>query len=422
LSIPSIETRTSWVVASFSVALLALSFGAMWITVVGLKSMAVDFGGVRSAPSLAASLAWLGTSVGGVLMGRLADWYGIRWTVIFGALSICIGLFISTLGEPWQLYVGHGVFIGLLGNAGLNAPLYVYVSRWFDRRRGSALALISSGGYVAGTIWPPIFERAIAYYGWRTTMIAYGLFAAATIVPIALIMLKRPPEVPHFAGGTADQRATPKVFGWPPNVVFALLAFASFLCCVTMSIPQAHLVALCSDLGISATRGAAMLSLILGMGFLCRQLWGAISDRIGGLLTLLAGSVLQAGAMAGFVVTQDEAGLFAVAGAFGIGFSGLIPAYVLAVREHFPAHEAAWRVPTLLLLSGSGMATGSWLAGALYDYFGYYAPAFAAGVGFNLLNFAVIGILVVRQHIDRGQRKVDPPQQQQNVASSPIPA
>jgi MFS family permease len=340
--------------------------------------------------------------VGGVVMGRLADWYGIRWTVIVGAVSICIGLFISTLGAPWQLYVGHGVFIGLLGNAGLNAPLYVYVSRWFDRRRGSALALISSGGYVAGTIWPPIFERAIAHYGWRTTMMAYGLFAAALVVPIALVMLRPPPEGPHFAGAAANQGAAPKVFGWPPNVVFALLALASFLCCVTMSIPQAHLVALCSDLGISATRGAAMLSLVLGTGFLCRQLWGAISDRIGGLLTLLSGSALQAAAMTGFVVTQDEAGLFAVAGAFGIGFSALIPAYVLAIREHFPGHEAGWRVPTLLLLSGTGMATGSWLAGVLYDYFGYYAPAFAAGVGFNLLNLTVIAILVARQRFTRG--------------------
>ena len=351
-------------------------------------------------------------------MGRLADWYGIRWTVIFGAVSICIGLFISTLGAPWQLYVGHGVFIGLLGNAGLNAPLYVYVSRWFDRRRGSALALISSGGYVAGTIWPPIFERAIAHYGWRTTMIAYGLFAVAVIVPLALIMLRPPPEVPHFAGGAANQGAAPKVFGWPPNVVFALLAFASFLCCVTMSMPQAHLVALCSDLGISATRGAAMLSLVLGTGFLCRQLWGAISDRIGGLLTLLSGSALQAAAMTGFVVTQDEAGLFAVAGAFGVGFSALIPAYVLAIREHFPAHEAGWRVPTLLLLSGTGMATGSWLAGALYDYFGYYAPAFAAGVGFNLLNLAVIAILVARQRFTRWDGKADA--QQGSAAGSPI--
>ena len=406
-------------VASLSVALLAISFGAMWITVVGLKTIAADFGGVRSAPSLATSLAWLGTSVGGVLMGRLADWYGIRWTVIFGAVSICIGLYLSTLGQPWQLYVGHGVFIGLLGNAGLNAPLYVYVSRWFDRRRGSALALISSGGYVAGALWPPIFERAIAHFGWRATMMAYGVLVIAFIVPIALIMLRPPPEVPHFAGGTAHA-AAPKVFGWPPNVVFVLLALASFFCCVTMSIPQAHLVALCSDLGISATRGAAMLSLLLAVGFLCRQMWGAISDRIGALLTLLASSLLQTAAMTGFLLTQDEAGLFAVAGAFGVGFSALIPAYVLAIREYFPAHEAGWRVPSLLLLSGTGMATGGWLGGALYDHFGYYAPAFALGVGSNLLNFAIIAILVARQRFTGLRERGDP--KQPSTAGSAIPA
>jgi MFS family permease len=398
LTISTIETRSSWIVASVSVALLSLSFGALWITAVGLKTIAADLGGARSAPSLANSLAWLGSSVGGIAMGRLADRFGIRWTVMFGAVSICIGLFISTLGQPWQLYLGHGIFMGLLGNAGLNAPLYVYVSRWFDRRRGSALALISSGGYVAGTIWPPIFERAIAIAGWRTTMIAYGLFMVATIVPLALIFLRVAPETMTGTTSGAGKTSTPRVFGWPPNLAFATLAFAAFLCCVTMSMPQAHLVALCSDLGISASHGAAMLSLLLGAGFLSRQVWGATSDRIGGLLTLLISSMLQAAAMTGFVLTQDEAGLFAVAGAFGVGFSGLVPAYVLAIREYFPAREASWRVPTLLLLSGSGMATGTWLAGILYDHFGYYAPAFAAGVGFNLLNFAAIATLVVRRY------------------------
>jgi MFS family permease len=332
-------------------------------------------------------------------MGRIAERFGIRWTVIVGAVSICLGLYISTLGQTWQLYVGHGVFMGLLGNAGLNAPLYVYVSRWFDRRRGSALALISSGGYAAGAIWPPIFERAIALAGWRTTMIVYGLFAFALITPLALLFLRPPPEIPAaMSAGASVSTMTPKVFGWPPNLAFALLAAAAFLCCVTMSMPQAHLVAFCTDLGISATRGAAMLSLLLGAGVISRQIWGAISDRIGGLLTLLISSMLQAAAMSGFVVTQDESGLFTVAGLFGVGFSALIPAYVVAIREYFPAHEASWRVPVLLLLSGSGMATGTWLAGILYDHFGYYAPAFAAGVGTNLLNLAVVGTLVFRRY------------------------
>ena len=387
--------------AGISVTLLSLSFGSLWINAVGLKAIAADLGGSRSAPALASSLAWFGSSVGGLAMGRLAERYGIRWTVLFGGVSVCIGLFISTLGQPWQLYVGHGIFMGLLGNAGLNAPLYVYVSRWFDRRRGSALALISSGSYLAGTVWPPLFERAIALYGWQATMIGYGLFAIALIVPLALLFLREPPELPVVTIGTGGPTVTPKVFGWPPNVVFAMLAVAAFLCCVTMSMPQAHLVAFCSDLGITPTHGAAMLSVLLGVGFLSRQGWGAISDRIGGLLTLLISSVLQAAGMAGFLLTQDEAGLFAVAGAFGVGFSALIPAYVLAIREYFPASEASWRVPGLLLLSGSGMATGTWLAGVLYDHFGYYAPAFAAGVGFNLLNLAAIGTLVLRSRFAR---------------------
>ena len=387
--------------AGISVTLLSLSFGSLWINAVGLKAIAADLGGSRSAPALANSLAWFGSSVGGLAMGRLAERYGIRWTVLFGGVSVCIGLFISTLGQPWQLYVGHGIFMGLLGNSGLNAPLYVYVSRWFDRRRGSALALISSGSYLAGTVWPPLFERAIALYGWQATMIGYGLFAIALIVPLALLFLREPPELPAVTTGAGGATVTPKVFGWPPNVVFAMLAVAAFLCCVTMSMPQAHLVAFCSDLGITPTHGAAMLSVLLGVGFLSRQGWGAISDRIGGLLTLLISSVLQAAGMAGFLLTQDEAGLFAVAGAFGVGFSALIPAYVLAIREYFPAREASWRVPALLLLSGSGMATGTWLAGALYDHFGYYAPAFAAGVGFNLLNLAAIGTLVLRSQLAR---------------------
>jgi len=386
------------VAATVSVVLLATSFGALWITAVGLKAIAADLGGARSAPSLASSLGWLGTAVGGVVMGRIADWYGIRWTVIFGSLSICVGLYISTLGQPWHLYVGHGLFMGFLGNAGLNAPLYVYVSRWFDRRRGSALALISSAGYIAGALWPIAFERAIAAYGWRSTMLVYAVFEVCVILPLAIPFLRTPPEMAAIAGRASSDK-TPPVFGWNANVVFAMLAGAAFLCCITMSMPQAHLVAFCSDLGISASHGAAMLSVLLAVGFLSRQGWGAISDRIGGLLTVLISSALQALAMALFVVTQDEAGLFAVSGSFGIGFSALIPAYVLAVREYFPAREAGWRVPTLLLLSGSGMAAGTWVAGVLYDHFGYYAPAFATGVGFNLLNLVVVGTLVLRRRV-----------------------
>ena len=393
---PSIETRTSWITASLSLVILATSFGAMWIAVVALKPIAAEVGGVRSVPSLASALAWFGSGLGGIGMGWLADRYGVRWTVLIGSVSIAVGLSISSLGQTWELFLGHGLFMGLLGNSGLNAPLYVYVSRWFDRRRGSALALIASGQYVSGAVWPPIFEYTIATYGWRQTMLMFAVFEVAVIVPIAILVLKRPPEVIAPRSASAQQ-VKPTVLGWPPNVVFVMLAAAAFCCCMPMSMPQVHLVALCSDLGIKPAHGAAMLSLLLATAFVSRQVWGAISDRIGGLLTVLIGSAWQFCTIAMIALTQDEIGLFTVTALFGLGFSGIIPAYVLVVRELFPAHEAGWRVPTLLCFSGFGMAGGGFVAGVLYDHFGYYAPAFAAGLVFNLLNLMLIGTLVARR-------------------------
>jgi len=396
-SLPSVETRTSWVVATVILAVMAIAFGAPWITVVALKNIAAEVDGQRSIPAFAGALMWIGSGVGGILMGRLAERVGVRWTVAFGAAMIAAGLALSTLGPSWPLYVGHGLFIGLIGIGGINAPCYVYVSRWFDRRRGSALALISSGAYLAGAIWPPVFARLIAYAGWRHTMLYYAAFELLLIAPAAAIVLAPPPDTPHHA--TPKGAAPPKrsVMGWPPNLIFGLQMCAIFTCCVPMSMPQAHLVAFCTDHGISAAHGAAMVSVLLGAAFFSRQAWGAISDRIGGLYTMLAGSACQALGMLAFLLTQDEVGLFTVSALFGMGFSGLVPANVLASREFFPVGEAYWRMPTLLLCSGFGMAAGGWSAGIIYDYFGYYAPAFATGLGVNLINFMIISTLAFRR-------------------------
>jgi MFS family permease len=392
----SVETKTSWAVASVALAILGMSFGAAWITVVALKDIASEVGGLRSVPALASALAWLGSGIGGILMSRIAERVGTRSTVIVGSLMIGLGLSISTFGPPWPLWIGHGLFIGLIGLGGINAPLYIYVSRWFDRRRGSALALISSGTYVAGAFWPPIFEQVIANFGWRQAMLWYALAEIVVVVPLAAIYFRAPPEEIHLAAVSGDNPGKARVLGWPSNAVFALMCSAGVLCCIPMAMPQGHLVAFCSDLGISRSMGALMLSVLLGTAFLSRQVWGVISDRIGGLATVLIGSAWQAASMTAFLLTQNEVGLFTIAAAVGLGFSGIIPAYVLAVRELFPASEASWRIPTLLLFSGGGMAAGSWLAGLIYDHLGFYAPAFAVGIGANILNLLIVCVLVGR--------------------------
>jgi MFS family permease len=396
--VSSVETRQSWIVAVVALAIMGLVFGSGWITSVALTEIAGEVGGARSIPALATSLAWLGSGIGGVLMGRIANRFGTRSTVLCGALMIGIGLAISTFGPPGPLWLGHGVFIGLLGIGAVNAPMYVYITHWFDKRRGSALALISSGSYLAGALWPPVFERSVSAYGWRTTMLLYGTLVIALVVPLALVFLGKPPQDDvHSNGNQAARTVLSFRISLPANATFALMCMAGVLCCVPMAMPQQHLVAFCGDLGISRATGALMLSVLLGTAFLSRQVWGVISDRLGGLKTILISSGAQATALTAFVFTQSETGLFLVAGAFGLGFSAIIPAYPLAIRDLFPAEQAYWRVPTVLLCTGLGMALGGWLAGYLYDLFGSYVPAFATGVGANVLNCAIIGLLVSRQ-------------------------
>jgi MFS family permease len=285
--------------------------------------------------------------------------------------------------------------VGLLGNGAVYPPLLVYVSRWFNRRRGAAIALISSGQYVAGVFWPTLFERGLVSIGWQMLMLGYAAVVLVLVLPTT-VLLKPAPAAPAPRQGHSTITRKNRVAGLSPNIVQALICIAGFSCCIPMAVPSAHLVAFCGDIGIRPTHGAAMLSVMLGSAFLARQAWGALADRIGGLRTVMTGSACQALAIAAFLITQDEVGLFAIAAAFGFGFSGIIPAYAVTIRELFPATEASWRIPLTLFTAMGGMAFGSWFAGALYDHFGYYAPAFGTGVAFNVVNLLIIGFLVVR--------------------------
>jgi MFS family permease len=412
----SIESRASWIAAGLTLGLLSVSYGSPLLAVVGLKPITEDLGSERQFVALVSALTWFGTGLGGIVMGQVAERIGIRATIAFGATMIALGLAVSASGYLWAMLLGHAVLVGFLGNGALYPPLIVYVSRWFDRRRGTALALISSGQYIAGMGWPTLFEYGmrnagttlqlggdpVALHGWQVTMLAFaGLVLVA--VPAIAMFLKPAPEPPEFGEFARDGKRG-EVLGLRPNTVLALICAAGFCCCVPMSIPQGHLVAFCSDIGIPAIQGAAMLSVLQASAFVSRVLWGWMADRIGGLTTVLAASSLQAITIAAFMATQDEAGLFAIAAAYGFGFSGIIPAYVVAIRELYPSREASWRVPSVLFVSMGGMAFGGWWAGALYDHFGFYGPAFVSGVLFNLANLAIIGGLVLRQRRHGGFR------------------
>ena len=395
----SVETGASWVTAFAVLFILTFSYGAPLMVTVALKPIADDLGSLRSVPALANSLAWLGSGAGALAFGTIAERVGIRPTVAFGALMTGAGLVLASAGGSWQLLAGHGLLLGLLGAGAINVPLIIYTSRWFDRRRGSAVALVSGGQYIAGALWPPCIALGITSIGWRPTMLVFGIVTGLAILAPALTFLR--PAPPADAAGTLERdgslQAPAGAATTAARTTFALLCVAGFLCCTPMAMPPGHIVALCSDLGIAPGRGALMLSVLLGSAFVSRQFWGWLTDRIGGLYTILAASSCQALALVAFVFTQDEAGLFAVSAAFGLGFSGIIPAYVVVLRQIYPVEEAAWRVPVWFFSNICGMALGGWLAGYIYDVAGSYSPAFLAGLAFNIANIALIAWMANRQ-------------------------
>jgi MFS family permease len=290
--------------------------------------------------------------------------------------------------------------IGLLGTSATFAPLVADTSQWFTRRRGIALAICMSGNYVAGAIWPPVTQHMVELWGWRSAYSAIGYFCFASILPLAWVLKRRAPVLLHAAKpaavGAPRSAVSERPLNLNPTLLTVLLSVAGLACCVAMSMPQVHIVAYCTDLGFGATQGAQMLSLMLSAGIVSRLVSGWISDHLGGLVTLLIGSMLQMLALLLFLPFKGLVPLYVISGLFGLFQGGIVPCYALIVREYFTPQEAGARVGTVLMATLFGMALGGWMSGAIFDWTGSYRAAFLNGIAFNLLNAGVVIFLLRR--------------------------
>ncbi|HLT77082.1 MAG TPA: MFS transporter [Ferrovibrio sp.] len=394
-----IESRYAWARLVAAIALGTIGGVGMWSIVVALPAVQAEFGVARADASMPYALAMIGFVFGTVLMGRLADRFGIIVPVIGATLALAAG-YASTAfaGSILSFALLYGLLIGLLGGSAFFAPLLADTSMWFDRRRGLAMGLCASGNYVSGTIWPPVLEHFIAEIGWRETHLWIAAFCLLTMLPLSL-MLRRPPPKQAAPVPTAanPQPSSGRPLGLPPNVLQALLVVAGLGCCVAMSMPQVHIVAYCVDLGYGPARGAEMLALMLGFGIVSRLASGWILDRIGGLATLLLGAVLQGAALAFYIPFDGLASLYIISAMFGLVQGGIVPSYAFIIREHFPAAQAGFRVSLAISATLAGMALGGWLSGAIYDLTGSYKAALVNGVAWNLMNVTIVSWLLLRQ-------------------------
>ena len=373
-----------------ALALMTLGGVGMYGVVVALPPVQAEFGVARADAALPYTLTMIGFGLGGILMGRLSDRFGVIVPVLIGGVSLGLGFIAAGMATNlWWFAIAHGLLIGFLGCSATFAPLVADISLWFTRHRGIAVAICISGNYLAGALWPPVLQHFFDKSDWRTTYIGVGVFCIAVMLPLSLLLRKRPP-LPE-AHGTSSPMASrnEKPLGLAPNALLGLLSIAGVACCVAMSMPQVHIVAYCGDLGYGAARGAQMLSLMLGFGIVSRLASGWISDRIGGLRTLLLGSALQGIALALFLPFDGMVSLFVVSALFGLFQGGLVPSYAIIVRELFPPAEAGTRTAVVLMATLFGMALGGWLSGAIFDLTGSYRAAFINGIAWNLLNMSI---------------------------------
>ena len=378
------------------IALLLATVGniGMWVVVIVLPDIQQEFKIDRGTASIPFAFTMVGFAIGNWVMGHLVDRYGIIKTIILAATVNAAGYFAAMhVNNVYSLSILQ-FFIGL-GTAAAFGPLIADTSHWFLKRRGIAVALIASGNYFSGAIWPPLFNSTLQSDGWRDVYWILALSTVFIMIPLSFLLTKKISEETARISDAAssDKRQNVSI---SPKALTILLSIAGIGCCVAMSMPQVHIVAFCIDLGFGPAVGAEMLSLMLIGGIISRLLNGLIADKLGGVYTLLIGSTLQCIALFLYLPFDGLVSLYIVSLVFGLSQGGIVPSYAIIIREYLPGVDAGTRVGFVMMCTIMGMAIGGWMSGWIYDLTGSYAAAFWNGIVWNFLNIAIVLFLITR--------------------------
>lgn len=383
-----LDSRYSWTRLALSLGIATIGNVGMWSIIALMPAVQAEFGGGRGGASLPYTMTMAGFALGNLLWGRVLDRFGVSPAVAAAAAMSGVGFALAASSPSLALLTAAQFLIGL-GTAVFFGPLLADISLWFRRRRGIAVAVAASGNYLAGAIWPVALSGVLSAQGWRAVCWLLAVLVPTLVIPAALLLRRRVPAE-SLTAAAQSTGLTPRRVPWSPRVLTWMLALAGIGCCVAMSMPQVHLVAFCVDLGYGPAVGAQMLSVMLIGGVASRLASGFVTDRLGGIPTLLIGSVGQLIGLILYLPFDGLASLYTVSLIFGLSQGGIVPAYAIIVRETMPAREAGSRVGFVIMATILGMALGGWMSGWIYDISGSYQLAFINGIAFNLLNIGVM--------------------------------
>jgi MFS family permease len=389
-----LDSRYSWTRMVITLFVAIIINAGMWEIIAIMPAVQLEFGVDRAGASLPYTLTMIGFGVGNFVIGKAVDRFGVSLSLIGAAVGVAVGLYLATISTSIVMMSFAQLLIGLASAVGFG-PLIADISHWFLKRRGIAMAIVASGNYLSGSIWTLVLADTLNTQGWRGVYILLAIVTLVVVIPLALILRRRLPEEAH-AQAEAVSLANAKTSGLSPTALACLLGLAGVGCCVAMSMPQVHIVSYCVDLGYGPAVGAEMLSLMLLGGVGSRLISGMLADKLGGVKTLLIGSVLQCIALFLYLPSDALMSLYVVSLVFGLSQGGIVPSYAVIVREYMPAREAGARVGFVLMATIMGMAIGGWSSGLIYDLSGSYQLAFINGIAWNGLNIAIMVWLLMR--------------------------
>lgn len=383
------DTRASWLRLVLSLAAATIANVGMWSIVVIMPAVQSEFGVSRAGTAFPYTATMFGFALGNFLLGRAVDRFGIAATLAVASAVLSAGFLVASQSPSVAALAAAQFFIGAAAAVGFG-PLLADISHWFLRRRGIAVALVASGNYLAGAIWPMVLARELAEDGWRSVYMIVAVAVSCGLLPLAWALRGTAGGRPSLSPAPGAAVILSRTVGLSPRRLQYILGLAGIGCCVAMSMPQVHIVALCVDLGFGPAVGAEMLALMLAGGVASRLVSGLLADRFGGVRTLLIGSALQCAALFLYLPAGGIVSLYAVSLVFGLSQGGIVPSYAIIVREYMPASEAGARVGFVMMATIFGMALGGWLSGLIYDLSGSYALAFVNGILWNGLNIGIM--------------------------------
>jgi MFS family permease len=399
-----------WIIVLASFGINAVVHGIRYSYGVFFKSLGGEFDLTRTMTSGISCVYWVLSAACALLGGWLLDKYGPRKIAITMGLLTAVSLIATgRAGASWQLLFSYSLLLAA-GTGAVYSVLMATIQRWFHKKRGLAVGIVSSGVGIGTIVMMPLTAYLIPILDWRTTYLMMGLVLGAIFIILSLPLKSDPAAIGLLPDGAKQSLNTAAVNTRNASgdnslplsqalktVNFWMLAFIWFLWGFSLLLVLTHFVPHLTDLGIPATTAALISGLIGVISIAGRLGFGWVSDRLDRKLATTIAIILQAGPLFLLAWAQQLWMFYLFAAIYAIGYGGIDPTTLALAGDIFGTRYLGKILGALLLFWPLGAGAGSIVGGIIFDATGSYFSAFLL-VASAMLAACVCALLIKREN------------------------